>query len=102
MSSWDDRCASLTPLKGGGMLQNCGLFHSHARAHLLLPLLELQRGGECGTVFSPLRMSKKQHTAKLRLLLIHVNEKIVPKSPSVDTGAPRRSSQSFFGKCHAA
>jgi len=40
----------------------CGLFHSRAHAHLLLPLLELQRGGEYGTVFCPLRMSKKQHT----------------------------------------
>ena len=44
-------------------------------------------GGKCGTVFSPLRMSKQQHTAKLQLLLFHVTEDIYPKTPSVDTGA---------------
>ena len=37
------------------------VYSTHARSHLLLPSLELQWGSECGTVFSPLRMSKKQH-----------------------------------------
>ena len=54
----------------------------------------LQRG--LGVWDSVLSSGDEQEAATLRLLLTHVTKEIDPKSPSVNTGAPRRSTRSFL------
>jgi len=54
----------------------------------------LQRGQ--GVWNSVLSAGDEQEAATLRLLLTHVIKEIDPKSPSVNTGAPRRSTRSFW------